>query len=172
MNRSLGCATFFLFLLSSLAFGQPAPIDPPPGSYDPQAIPAPNQLTPEVLGEMLLSANTFHEVVTNLNIQNSLGPDEHVVGVDGQLHHPIQRSAKAMGAGAGAGAAIGAMTKSQNGILIGALVGGAGGLIIDQILKHREKRRLRAALAQGMPVDDVLQEHVLELVEEQPAPVY
>jgi hypothetical protein len=49
-----------------------------------------------------------------------------------------------IGAGEGAGAAIGAMTRSQNGVLIGALVGGAGGLIIDQILKRREGSRDRA----------------------------
>lgn len=167
MNRHMGCAIFLLFVWCSLAFGQPAPIDPPPGPYDTQATPAPNQLTPQVLGEMLLSANTFHELVSSMNLQNSLGPDEHVEGPDGRLHHPIQRTAQAMGAGAGAGAAIGAMTKSQNGILIGALVGGAGGLIVDQILKHREKRRARAAFEQSLAVD-----HVLEFEDTQPVPAY
>jgi len=37
------------------------------------------------------------------------------------------------------GAALGGMTRNQNGVLIGAMIGGASGLILDQILKHREE---------------------------------
>jgi hypothetical protein len=59
----------------------------------------------------------------------------------------MTRTMQAIGAGAGAGAAVGAMTRSDNGILIGALVGSAGGLIIDQILKQRERRREEAFFA-------------------------
>jgi hypothetical protein len=99
-----------------------------------------------MLGEMLLSANTFHELVSNLNFNESLGPDQHVPGPDGKMRHPMTRTMQVIGAGAGAGAAIGAMTRSDNGILIGALVGSAGGLIIDQILKQRERRREAAFL--------------------------
>ena len=29
--------------------------------------------------------------------------------------------------------------RSQNGALVGALIGSAGGLVLDEILKHREK---------------------------------
>jgi hypothetical protein len=101
-------------------------------------------LTPQVLGEMLRSATSFHELVTNLNLNKSLGPDQHVLGPDGRLHHPLERTAETLGAGAGVGAAIGAMTHSQNGVLIGALVGSAGGLIIDQIVKHQEEVREKA----------------------------
>ncbi len=50
----------------------------------------------------------------------------------------MTRTMQAIGAGAGAGAAIGGMTKSQNGVLIGALIGSAGGLVIDQIMKQHE----------------------------------
>ena len=46
-----------------------------------------------------------------------------------------------IGAGAGVGAAIGGMTKNPNGALIGALVGSAGGLVVDEILKHREQTK-------------------------------
>jgi hypothetical protein len=98
-----------------------------------------NQWTPQILGEMLRSATTFHELVDNMNLSKSFGADQHVQGPDGRLQHPLERTAQTIGAGAGAGAAIGAMTHSQNGVLIGALVGGAGGLIIDEILKHREQ---------------------------------
>lgn len=101
---------------------------------------------------MLRSATTFHDLVRNLNLNKSLGPDQHIEGPDGRLHHPLERTAETIGAGAGAGAAIGAMTHSQNGVLVGALIGGASGLIIDQILKHREDLKERAIYA---PVSDI-----------------
>ena len=103
--------------------------------------PQTQELTPQVLGEMLRTATTFHELVTKLNVTKSLGPDEHVLGPDGRYHHPLQRTAAVIGAGAGAGAAIGGMTRSANGVLIGAIVGSAGGLILDQIMRHREEMR-------------------------------
>jgi hypothetical protein len=139
MPTLLGRALGVLLLTSGFAVAQTPVLTPPPAT----AV-NPNQLTPQVLGEMLLSANTFHELVSNLNLNESLGPDQHVPGPDGRLHHPITRTMQAIGAGAGAGAAIGAMARSNNGVLIGALVGSAGGLIIDQILKQREKRREEA----------------------------
>lgn len=101
------------------------------------APPPSNQLTPQVLAEMLRSATTFHDLVGNLN--KSLGPDVHTTGPNGASRHSIDRTAATIGAGAGVGAAIGAMTHGQNGVLIGALVGSAGGLILDEILKHREE---------------------------------
>ncbi len=103
--------------------------------------PVTDQLTPQILGEMLRSATTFHDLVTNLNLNRSLGPDQHVQGPDGQFRHPLERTAATLGAGAGVGAAVGAMSKSPNGVLIGALVGSAGGLIIDSIVKHREEQK-------------------------------
>ena len=100
--------------------------------------PQPNQITTQVLGEMLRSATTFHDLVQQLNPSKSLGPDVHVSGPSGLPEHSVARTAETVGAGAGVGAAIGGTTRNQNGILIGALIGGAGGLIIDEILKHRE----------------------------------
>ena len=122
----------------ALAQSQGVPAPPPP------AAPA-DQITPQVLGEMLKSASTFHNLVQNLNLERTVGPDVHLLGKDGLPHHSVERTATTIGAGAGAGAAIGAMTKSQNGVLIGALIGGASGLIIDEILKHREERREKVA---------------------------
>ena len=154
MNRYTSRAAFggLLFagltLVSSLALAQsPAQTPPParPNLPHTQAAPAPNQLTPQVLGEMLRSATTFHELVENMNLNKSFGPDQHIQGPDGRFRHPVERTAQTIGAGAGAGAAIGAMTHSQNGVLIGAIVGSAGGLIIDQILKHREELAERAS---------------------------
>ena len=101
-------------------------------------VPQSNQITPQVLAEMLRSATTLHDLVQNLNLNKSLGPDVHVPGPAGVPEHSVTRTAETIGAGAGVGAAIGGMTHNQNGVLIGALIGGAGGLIVDEILKHRE----------------------------------
>jgi hypothetical protein len=122
------CFTLVLFLSGGFALAQ-----------SPAQTPSSGQLTPQVLGEMLRSATTFHELVRNLNLDKSLGADQHIMGPDGQPQHPVGRTAATIGAGAGAGAAIGEMTHKQNGVLVGALVGGMGGLIIDQIVKHREE---------------------------------
>jgi hypothetical protein len=149
MQKHLGCAAFASFLFGAFALAQ-SPQTPPSA--------APDQLTPQVLGEMLRSATTFHELVSKMNLSKSLGPDQHVQGPDGQLHHPLARTAETIGAGVGAGAAVGAMTRSQNGVLIGALVGGAGGLIIDQILKHREELRERALADQAPGTSDAPQD--------------
>ena len=134
MQRKLAFAVFLSLSLSAFAA---QPQTSAPSSGRPQA----QELTPQVLGEMLRTATTFHELVTKLDPSKSLGPDQHVSGPDGQYHHPLQRTAAAIGAGAGAGAAIGGMTRSANGVLIGAIVGSAGGLILDQIMRHREEMR-------------------------------
>ena len=135
MQEFFGRALCVLLLTCGFAVAQTPVLTSPP-------TPNPNQLTPQVLGEMLLSANTFHELVSNLNLNESHGPDLHVHGPDGKLRHLITRTMQAIDAGTGA--AIGAMTRSDNGVLIGALVGSAGGLIVDQILKQREKHREEA----------------------------
>ncbi len=108
-----------------------------------------NTLSTQTLAEMLRSASSFHDLVQNLN--KSLGPDVHAVGPNGTLQHSAERTAVTIGAGAGVGAAIGEMTKSPNGVLVGALLGGAGGLVVDQILKHREQTRVPVAVG---PVPD------------------
>jgi hypothetical protein len=127
-------------LLSGFAFSQaPVPVQPPANRA-----PAAGQLTPQMLGEMLQSAATFHELVQNLNLKSALGPDQHVIDADGREHHSMERTVQTIGAGAGAGAAIGAMSHSQNGMMIGALVGAGAGIILDQILREHEQQRLRA----------------------------
>ena len=100
-----------------------------------------NQVTPKVLAEMLQSATNFHDLAQNLS--KGLGPDVHTIGPDGSSQHSMERTAITVGAGAGVGVAIGSMTRSQNGALIGALIGSAGGLVLDEILKHREQAHPR-----------------------------
>jgi len=97
-------------------------------------------LSTKTLADMLRSASSFHDLVQNLN--RSLGPDVHVVGPNGTIQHSPERTAVIIGAGAGVGAAIGEMSRSSNGVMVGAIVGGAGGLVLDQILKHREQVRV------------------------------
>lgn len=130
-----------LALLSGMAMAQTAAPNQAP---TPVKMTSSNQLTPQMLGAMLQSAATFHELVESMNLKKSFGADEHVQGPDGQFHHSMERTAQTIGAGAGVGAAVGGMTHSPNGVLIGTLVGGAGGLIIDEILKHREENAVRA----------------------------
>lgn len=143
MQKQLFGAASVLAIAGTIAMGQSAGQTHPAGPPAAQTQAAPNELTPQMLGEMLRSATTFHELVAQMNLDRSLGPDQHIEGPDGRLHHPMQRTVQTIGAGVGAGAAIGAMSRSERGVLIGALVGGAGGLIIDQILKHRENSRAR-----------------------------
>jgi hypothetical protein len=143
------------WLVAGLALAQQAPLQKVPAgrapangqASNPAGASAQNQLSLEVLAEMLRSAVTLHELVENLKLSQTLGPDQHVVGADGREHHSLERTAQTVGAGAGAGAAIGAMTRSQNDVLIGALIGGASGLVIDQIVKQREEQKERAAEA-------------------------
>jgi hypothetical protein len=101
-----------------------------------------NPVTTKVLVEMLQSASNFHDLVQNLN--KSLGPDVHTTGPDGSSQHSAERTAITVGAGAGVGVAIGGMTRNPNGALIGALIGSAGGLVLDEILKHREETQTHA----------------------------
>lgn len=130
MNRVLSTSSVFL-CLSALALAQPPA--PPPA----------NQLTTQVLADMLRSATSFHDLVQNLNLNKSLGPDVHEIGTNGLPQHSIERTAATIGAGAGVGVAIGEMSHKPNGVLIGAFIGGAGGLIIDEIIKHREQNQLK-----------------------------
>ena len=112
-----------------------------------------NQVNPKLLVEMLQSASNFHDLVQNLN--KSLGPDVHTTGPDGSSQHSLERTAVTIGAGAGVGVAIGSMTRNQNGALIGALVGSAGGLVLDEILKHREQAQTQINGSQN-PKDPVV----------------
>ena len=114
-----------------------------------------NQVTPKLLVEMLQSASNFHDLVQNLN--KSLGPDVHATGPDGSSQHSLERTAVTIGAGAGVGVAIGNMTRNQNGALIGALIGSAGGLVLDEILKHREQAHPQAADTPS-PKDPILKQ--------------
>ena len=110
-------------------------------SSAPSATPS-NQDATKLLIEMMQSASNFHDLVQNMS--KSLGPDVHTTGPDGSSQHSLERTAATIGAGAGVGVAIGSMTRNQNGALIGALIGSAGGLALDEILKHHEQAHTQA----------------------------
>ena len=123
--KNLLAAIIVLVAVASVSMAQSAA--PPP----------PNQITPQVLAEMLRSATTFHDLVQNLS--KSLGPDVHIVNPNGQPQHSVNRTAATIGAGAGVGAAIGGMSHKQDAMIMGAMIGGAGGLVLDEILRHHEE---------------------------------
>ena len=119
-------------ILVSISFGvvtlaqSPAPAPTPAPS---------NQIAPQILAEMLQSATTFHDLVQGLN--KSLAASVHSPSTNVTPQHSMERTATTIGAGAGVGAALGGMTKNPNGVVIGAMIGGAGWFILDQILQHR-----------------------------------
>ena len=102
-----------------------------------------SQLNLVLLAEALRSASTFHDLVKNLNVEKNLNQDPNAA--------PLSRTAALMGAGAGAGAALGEMSKSQKGVLIGVVAGSAGGFIIDQIIRERAAKAAAATAAQAAP---------------------
>jgi hypothetical protein len=134
--KSFPAAILVSISFSVVGFAQsPAPAAPPQAPS--------NQITPQILAEMLRSATTFHDLVQGLN--KSLGAEVHKTSPDGIPQHSMERTATTIGAGAGVGAALGGMSKNPNGVVIGAMIGGAGGLILDQILKHYEEAHPKPA---------------------------
>jgi hypothetical protein len=118
--------------MAAAGWGQaPAPPAPPTNS----------QVNLVLLAKALQSASTFHDLVKNLNVEKNLNP--------GPTAAPLDRTAAIMGAGAGAGAAIGELSHSQKGLLIGIAAGAAGGFVVDQILRQREAK---AATSSAVPV--------------------
>jgi len=100
------------------------------------------QLNTEFLNDMMRSAAIFNGMVQNLNLnrtfqESGVAPDS--IDANGR---PIKHAAAVLGAGAGIGLAVGGMTGNQKNAMIGAAVGGASALIIDQILQHQAKERL------------------------------
>ena len=146
--RTAGLAvllTFGVVLISGTAQAQPPP--PPPSA---QGLPS-QDINVQFLGEMLRSANNFHDLVKGMQLEQSFGQRDRDAGLPRaeRERRELARTAAIMGAGAGAGVAFGSMSHSEKGVLIGALVGSAGGLVIDQILRHRAE--VKAQPVSGPP---------------------
>jgi len=100
------------------------------------------QLNTEFLNDLMRSAAMFNGMVQNLNLNKTLHESGVAPDSTDANGRPIKHAAAVLGAGAGIGLAVGGMTGNQKNAMIGAAVGGASALIIDQILQHQAKERL------------------------------
>jgi len=104
--------------------------------------PASIQLNTEFLSDLMRSAAMFNGMVQNLNLNKALHESGVTADSTDANGRPVKHTAAVLGAGAGVGLAVGGMTGNQKSAMIGAAVGGASALIIDQILQHQAKERL------------------------------
>jgi hypothetical protein len=121
-KTTLPIITVTLLAAASVGWGQSQP-----------PAPAAGQLNLQVLAEALRTAATFHDLVKNLDVEKNLKLSDAPAGSAQSLN----RTAAIMGAGAGAGAAVGELKGGQKAILIGAVAGAVGALVIDQVMRHQ-----------------------------------
>ncbi len=134
MLRKLAIAPF---LVVSLTFAQ---------SPAPKPAPDPNT---QFMEEVMHTAEAVHGLVKSMNLQKALGA--------GTVYPPgdprsLQRTADFMGVGAGVGMALGEMLHNPHGgernEIIGAAAGGAGGLLVDQLLRRQAEKSQPAPAGQ------------------------
>ncbi|HLH37882.1 MAG TPA: hypothetical protein VKX39_01940 [Bryobacteraceae bacterium] len=127
---------FFLAapFLCAIANAQTPPAQPAP---DPNA---------QFVDQVLRTATAVQALVKSMNLDKALAAQSVYPPGDPRS---LQRTAEFIGVGAGVGLALGEMAHSQKGALIGAAAGSAGGLIVDQVLRHQ------AARMQKDPADPV-----------------
>jgi hypothetical protein len=141
MKKNIAPLALLGFLLLSFSASGQTPAPPPAYTPAPQGLP--NQdMNVQFLGEMLRSATNMHDLVRGMELEQAFAQRDRDASLPPRerQRRELARTAAIMGAGAGAGVAIGAMTHSEKGLLIGALVGTAGGLVIDQIMRHRAEK--------------------------------
>ena len=93
--------------------------------------PAPADPNLQFVDNVMRTAAAVHELIRGMNLQNSFA--SYPPG-DPRAN---QRTAEFMGMGAGVGMALGEMSRNNKGAMIGAAAGAAGGLVVDQILRHQ-----------------------------------
>jgi hypothetical protein len=146
--KHLAATAVILLGFASFGLAQEAPVAP-----------AAPQLNLRMLAETLRAASTFHDLVKNLNVQKNLNPDGgSAAGTQASPNQAMARTAAMVGAGAGTGAAIGEWNGSQKSVAIGVIAGAAGGLILDQILRHKAAKAEAQTQAQadsGQPVPEI-----------------
>jgi len=128
MRKTFGFLSIALFCTTAMVFAQS------PASA-PAATPNNSQLNLQFLADVLRNAAASHSAIQGMNLDKTF--------TDGGATS-AGKTAAIMGAGAGVGAAIGEMSHTQKGLLIGAVAGGAGALIIDQILQHNAAAKASA----------------------------
>ena len=129
----------FLFAISPLALVSVVSAQNP-------APPPPDKGT-EFVNEVMRTAASVHELVKSMNVQKALGSQTVYPPGDPRA---LQRTAEFMGVGAGVGMALGEMSHTEKGMIIGTAAGTAGGLIVDQILRHQAAK----AAANAAPPQD------------------
>src|ERR1700731_1670707 len=87
-------------------------------------------------------AAMFNGMVQNMNLNRTLHESGVAPDSTDANGRPIKHTAAVPGAGAGIGLAVGGLTGNEKNAMIGAAVGGASALIIDQIVQHQAKERL------------------------------
>jgi hypothetical protein len=133
-------------LLMSAANGQaPAPA---PSAAPPAAQPATDPNT-QFVDEILRTATAVHSLIKTMNLEKAFGPQSLYPPGDPRS---LQRTADFIGVGAGVGMALGEMAHSQKGALLGAAAGSAGGLMVDQLLRH-QAAKMQSSSPGANPMD-------------------
>lgn len=127
-------------LLTPLANAQePVPAKPAPLAAQPPADP-----NLQFLDQVLQTATAVQSLVKSMHLDKAIGAQTSYPPGDPRS---LQRTAEFIGVGAGVGMALGEMAHSQRGAITGAAIGGAAGVIVDQILRRQ------AAKVQSSPPD-------------------
>jgi hypothetical protein len=96
----------------------------------------------QFVNQVLQTAIAVQSLVKAMNVDKVFGTQSSYPPGDPRS---LQRTAEFIGAGAGAGMALGEKAHGQKGAIIGAAVGGTGGLIVDQVLRHQAVKSSPAA---------------------------
>lgn len=145
MKQTLGRLLLVLLAVSGLAFAQ-------------ENFSGPNaQVDLGGLGEMMNAAGRFHDAVKIMELDKQFQTVEQqaqqdqaranaATGKPGLVkENPLNRTLAMVGAGAGIGVALASMSKDRKTVMIGAIAGGVGGLIIDQLMRHRAEKAVATA---------------------------
>jgi hypothetical protein len=123
-------------LLTPLAKAQePVPSMPAPAAAQPAADP-----NLQFLDQVLKTATAVQSLVKSMDLKKAISAQTYPPGDPRSL----QRAAEFIGVGAGVGMALGEMAHSQRGAITGAAIGGAAGVIVDQILR-RESAKMQSS---------------------------
>jgi hypothetical protein len=125
--------------LAQLAKAQePVPAMPPPAAAQPASDP-----NLQFLDQVLKTATAVQSLVKSMDLKKAISAQTYPAGDP----RALQRTAEFIGVGAGVGMALGEMAHSQRGVITGAAIGSAAGVIADQILRRQ------AAKMQNPPPD-------------------
>jgi hypothetical protein len=146
-----------LAFLSAFAFGQNYPQAQPFGQPVPPPPPQNNRQDPGIdlsnLQTMLGSAQSFHNAIDSMHLRERFRDSEEMAASQAvsRKDYDNKRTMAMIGAGAGIGVALAGMTRDSKTVMIGAIAGGVGGLIVDQIMRNRARKAEERAYRQNAP---------------------